>query len=432
MAATTANSTAETATDRDARMRRVAILLSSLPSPLAAKMLGTFDSESKQGLRRAMTTLSNVDSTERHRVIEAFRVSVGRQSNGQFAAVSEGGDTFESSVPSGSMNRYADMSTPPNSSGSSTPSAASPILKNAFPEQPSTEDHLDPSSPLAFLNDVDDKALSDLLKDEHPQAVALVLASVPAQQAGRVLPLLPEQLRSQAISRIGRLGEIPTQAAADLASHFRARLSQSASVKSTATGKRKLDAILATMPSAAPPSSNAPAEIAAVQSNSNSVNNAAANVSAIDQSHRLQVVGGNSDTDHRSQLAQQASPSQSTKRTQDAATPSAPSHLDASLGSTDAIHSRLVSLSPTQLCQSLARVETRDAMLCLCGLPNAVAEAALALLPKEQANTVRGQINGLSSLNLRDIDNAKESVAQASMIFAATSSENSTDSAAAA
>jgi flagellar motor switch protein FliG len=56
-------------------------------------------------------------------------------------------------------------------------------------------------------------------------------------------------------------------------------------------------------------------------------------------------------------------------------------------------------------------------MLCLCGLPNPVAEAALAMLPKGQAKTVREQINGLSALNLRDIDNAKESVAQASMMF---------------
>ncbi|KAA1260226.1 Flagellar motor switch protein FliG [Rubripirellula obstinata] len=397
-----AGSAVETATGRDARMRRVAILLSSLPAPLAAKLLGTIDPASKQNLRRTMTTLSNVDPMERHRVIEAFRVSIGRQSGDQFAsdqlsAVNEEGDTFESSVHAGAApNRYA------------AGSQASPILKNAFPENSSSASDADPTSPLAFLGEVDDQALADLLKDEHPQAVALVLASVPPQKAGQVLPLLPEQLRSQSISRIGRLGEIPVEAATDLASHFQSRIGQTASTKSTATGKRKLDAILASMPASDSPSQShvAVGESAAGTNQPtppSPVGRSDAEVSAIDLSHRLRVV--NDDTTNTS--------SQPAEQPSTVATATASPTLD----STDAIHGRLLSLSPTQLCQSLARVETRDAMLCLCGLPNPVAEAALALLPKEQAKTVRQQINGLNTLNLRDIDDAKERVAQASMMF---------------
>jgi flagellar motor switch protein FliG len=391
-----AGSAVETAIGRDARMRRVAILLSSLPAPIAGKLLGTIDPASKQSLRRTMTTLSDVDPMERHRVIEAFRVSIGRQSTDQFAAMNDEGDTFESSSQSGaSKSQYGNGL------------QASPVLKNASPESTSANNDADQNSPLAFLADVDDQSLADLLKDEHPQAVALVLASVPPQTAGRVLSLLPDQLRSQTISRIGRLGEIPTEAAADLATHFRSRIGENPSTKSNATGQRKLDAILASMPKS-DSSSQSHDPVQTTQSATPSPDGRSdAEVSAIDLSHRLRVVSEDAPN----------TKAQTAERPANVDAPPTTNPANSTLGSTDAIHDRLLSLSPTQLCQSLARVETREAMLCLCGLPNPVAEAALAMLPKGQAKTVREQINGLSALNLRDIDNAKESVAQASMMF---------------
>jgi flagellar motor switch protein FliG len=63
----------------------------------------------------------------------------------------------------------------------------------------------------------------------------------------------------------------------------------------------------------------------------------------------------------------------------------------------------------------LGQVETRDAILALCGLPVQVANAALAILPRAQAKTVRNKMNSLGSLNLREIDRAKEKVAEASL-----------------
>ena len=50
-----------------------------------------------------------------------------------------------------------------------------------------------------------------------------------------------------------------------------------------------------------------------------------------------------------------------------------------------------------------------------CGLPNRVAESALSKLPKAEAKKVRTAMNSLGSLNLRDIDDAKEAVARASV-----------------
>jgi flagellar motor switch protein FliG len=69
-----------------------------------------------------------------------------------------------------------------------------------------------------------------------------------------------------------------------------------------------------------------------------------------------------------------------------------------------------------ELCRALGKVDTRDAMLSLCGLPNPVAEAALAILPRGHAKKVRASMSGLGSVQLREIDEAKERVARASLV----------------
>ena len=374
-------------------LRRVAILLSSLPAPMAAKMLGNIEPETKQQLRRTMTGLADVDPLERQRAIEAFRVSIHQQP-----------------------------------SHSSDP----PVLKNAFPDS-STQSRPESISPLAFLADVDDDTLANLLRQEHPQAAALVMASIPPDQAGRVLPLLPEELRTQTISRIGRLGDIPHDAAGEIASHFQTQLNQIPKEASPSSGKKRLDAILASMPSApatAPSASQvAASQVAASQVAASQVAappaaplpktsqplnpSSDADSSAMDLSHRLRVV-------HEEPQATSLPSSVSRDTEESAARVLAPEVTSPvipmdPLGSTDAIHQYLIALRPIELCQALAKVETRDAMLTLCGLPNPIAEAALSLLPKDQSKSVRRQMTSLNSLSLSDIDDAKERVARSSV-----------------
>ena len=96
----------------------------------------------------------------------------------------------------------------------------------------------------------------------------------------------------------------------------------------------------------------------------------------------------------------------------DNASPSASQPI---LSSTDAIHEHLLALSPERLCAALGSVSTRQAMLALCGLPNEVGEAALAILPRGDAKAVRRGIASLQALELREIDAAKEAIAKASM-----------------
>ena len=54
-------------------------------------------------------------------------------------------------------------------------------------------------------------------------------------------------------------------------------------------------------------------------------------------------------------------------------------------------------------------------MLALCGLPNQITSAVLALLPKAESRKVREAMNSLGALQLREIDEAKEAIANASI-----------------
>ncbi|MFG0268098.1 MAG: FliG C-terminal domain-containing protein, partial [Rhodopirellula sp. JB055] len=96
--------------------------------------------------------------------------------------------------------------------------------------------------------------------------------------------------------------------------------------------------------------------------------------------------------------------------TEHAAAASQPSPAPSSGFATDEIHQRLVKMKPRLLCEALGRVPTRTAMLCLCGLPNKTADSAINVLPRQQANQVRAQLANVGSMELREIDEAKEAV----------------------
>jgi flagellar motor switch protein FliG len=440
--------------DREAMLRRVAIVLSSLPAPVASRLLGSVGPESKQAIRRTMTSLTDVDPLERHRALQAFKVSVEQQ---PVSAASRGpvADRTARREPAGKPSSQVIAAA---AEREISPPAASSASAEPWPAVAAAPD----PSPLSFLGDAEDEVLVNLLAVEHPQAVALVLASIAPAQAARLLPRLPPSLQTETLSRIGRLGNIPEAAAAEVAEHFRQRMARQPYSSRNSTGRRALDAILAAMPTAAAataasldtlasrrmatvqpplaaPESSRPATSAAAVSTPglppdpplSAFGDPAAQRAAMDLTQRLRVAEhtwpevsdanrSNPVSDQRTAPRDAASdprrilPFEVAADSPHNVTP-ATAAASTSLDSTDAIHRHLLGLEPAQLCQALGRVDTRDAMLALCGLPNEVSEAALAILPRALAKKVRIKMNTLGSIHLREIDEAKEKVAQASL-----------------
>lgn len=423
-----------TESDREASLRRVAIVLSSLPAPVASKLLGSMDAGSKQLLRRTMATLSDVDPLERQRALVAFKTSFRSppdqptpQPSHQPAA------NGEDEMAIGNRGAH-----PNPHRGSRVVSGVAEQITTAPDVLTQANSSTADSSPLSFLGDIDDDTLADLLRGEHPQTVALVLASIAPAVAARVIPRLETTLQSDALGRIGRLGEIPDDVVRDLAIHLRERIMRLDSQHKTQAGKRALGAILAAMPAtttenAAP--SPTPREIPATvadpipdpepeiaptrshrapddpsetrppEADIEPIGFAKSDLSAVDQTHRLRLV-----TQVEAETTAIEPIDQSPAEQDFGADESAEM-----FGSTDAIHQYLMQMPPADLCAALGKVSTRHAILTLCGLPNDVADAVLAELPRAQSKQVRRGMSSIQSLELREIDEAKESVARNSI-----------------
>ncbi len=275
-------------------------------------------------------------------------------------------------------------------------------------------------TPMSFLDDVEDQVLLQLLKGEHPQTIAVVLASIRPEQAGRILPQLDARTQTETLHRIGRLDGFPDAAITEVAEHFKQRIVEQTNLQTASPGRNALDAILAAMPAQASSQSN--------HSVATAVQPTQAPPPAVfpsadepqqDLAHKIRLAehtlpdtideGGDDHQHHPSVRPASSRGTASDRSTSGGRNNPSPLH------STDSIHNHLQTMAAAKLCEALGRVDTRVAMLALCGLPSHTADAALAILPKAEAKRVRQAINSLGSLNLRDIDDAKEAVARASM-----------------
>jgi flagellar motor switch protein FliG len=70
---------------------------------------------------------------------------------------------------------------------------------------------------LALLDDIDPKMVSDIIRNEHPQTIALILAHLSSEKSGMILPSLPEDLRAEVVLRISSLEGVPPDVISDVA-----------------------------------------------------------------------------------------------------------------------------------------------------------------------------------------------------------------------
>ena len=172
-------------------LRRVAIVLSNLPTQTAEQLLGSFDSQSAASLNRAVNTLADVDPMEQKRAMEAFRVSIQTQPNAA-GSMNPQAAGFERSTqeanPSLTSPRFGSVHAAAGPAQSASVSSSnSPIVKEASAQRDPGFSPSHSTSSLAFLGSVPKNELVELLAAEHPQAITLVLASIDPEIAAEVL-----------------------------------------------------------------------------------------------------------------------------------------------------------------------------------------------------------------------------------------------------
>lgn len=92
------------------------------------------------------------------------------------------------------------------------------------------------SKGLEALKWMETRAVADLVRNEHPQIVAIVLAYLDSDQAAEILPMLPERMRADVLMRIARLDGIQPAALRELDEIMEKQFSGNNGIKSSSVG----------------------------------------------------------------------------------------------------------------------------------------------------------------------------------------------------
>lgn len=386
---------------RSASLRRIAIVIGDLPAPVASTLLASLDESSRRHVRREAARLRQIDPSERRRALESFTGSLRRR-------VDRRHSVDELADPDGIQDEFvlSDQAAANDRRPKTRPSELSSVAGSRLAE---------------IIDDVSDEDLLQLLAGERSQTAAVVLAQMPPGRAASLIPKMSLAMRREVLTRIGRLQSVPDEMIQELATAFSRRVDELSGQRHTKQLRELLAPLSATagqsgdaMPSRGQVVEHIPAEALSASPSLRAIldemtpSSTSNPTSPHDSGYEGQAIGRSEITDrvdaetHLRQLA----------RISQAAAPPNGSHSVQTPPprSTDEIHRALVAMPAKRLCETLASVPTRTAMLTLCGLPNDSAEAVIGCLPRSQANQVRKQLGAMGTLELRDIDNAKESV----------------------
>ncbi len=163
-------------------LRKAAILISSLDSASADKLLDQMDSEQAARIRSAILQLETIGDDEQEQVIREF-LGVGH-----LVPKQAGGIELDESLAR--QLQSAKKQAP----GQTAPAAGSQVADKEAP-------------PFRFLHEAATDTLIQFLQREHPQTVAVVVSHLPPAQAADVITSLAPALQAQVIKRVALLEE---------------------------------------------------------------------------------------------------------------------------------------------------------------------------------------------------------------------------------
>lgn len=407
--------------DQGAALRRVAIVLSSLPDATARRLLASLESDQQRAVRGAIAMLDDVDPLERRRALDGFSHSI-RQGRPALAGENDAAQIVLSPV---ALHRHDPQPASRVETRGATAAGGPAGQQSAF----------------EFLRTIDDTTIAHRIAEEHPQTVAIILASISPRQAAKLLAKLGVGLRAEAMRRLAKLETPPQELVEEVAEQLRKKLLHHlpgdghglASAHSQISHSHihgSTDAVPAN-----PPRSVGQAALQAIMAEINHGASRLDGPTGVGQPAGLGRPAFPASEYHASLAANAGiAPAMSGRPSgdqvvfRDSRSPQtdAVARRETDPGkhrqSTAEIHSQLISMPPESLREALASVDGRLAILALCGLPQATAEAVLKGLPRRQAKQIRQQITSLGMLELREIDAAKAAVAAAARMPANRSS----------
>jgi flagellar motor switch protein FliG len=189
---------------------RAAILLLTLGEQEAAQVLKHMGAKEVQRIGSAMSKLANVSREEVHTVITQFNQSVESETS-----VGVGTDEFLRKVLVDALGQDK---------------AASIIDRINIGRS---------TKGLEALKWMDARAVAELIRLEHPQIIAIVLAYLDADQSAEVLTHLPANMRSDIVVRIATLDGVQPSALNELDDIMEKQFAGKSSAKTSSMGGAK-------------------------------------------------------------------------------------------------------------------------------------------------------------------------------------------------
>ena len=189
---------------------RAAILMLALGEETAALVLKHMDPKEVQKIGVAMTELKNVTKDQVDAVILEFGATVEKHTN-----IGLGTDEYIRKMLTAALGE----------------DKARTIIDRIILGGN--------SKGLETLKWMDPRAVAELVRLEHPQIIAIILAYLDAEQAAEVLSILPERLRIDVTMRIASLDGIPPAALQELNAIMEKQFAGQSNVKSSSVGGLK-------------------------------------------------------------------------------------------------------------------------------------------------------------------------------------------------
>lgn len=194
-------------------VQRAAVLLMSLGENDAAEVLKHMSAKEVQKVGMAMATISNVSRDQVKHVMEEFVGELDRQTS-----LGVGADDYVRKVLVQALGEDK---------------AGSLIDRILLGRN---------TKGLDSLKWMDSRSIADLIRNEHPQIISIVLAHLDADQAADVLKLLPERVRADVMLRIATLDGIPPNALNELNEIMERQFAGNTNLKSSQIGGIKVAA----------------------------------------------------------------------------------------------------------------------------------------------------------------------------------------------
>jgi flagellar motor switch protein FliG len=196
-------------------VERAAILLLTLGETEAAEILRHMGAKEVQNLGKAMTDLANVSREEVSAVLADFSSGVEKQTS-----VGVGGEDFVRKVL---VNALGDDK-------AATLMDRIPITSRR--------------KGLEALKWMDSKQVAELVRNEHPQIISIVLSYLEPDQAAEVLNFLPEIMHSDLVIRVATMDGVRPTALSELDEMIEKSFSGASSSKTSTMGGPKVAAAI--------------------------------------------------------------------------------------------------------------------------------------------------------------------------------------------